>query len=160
MDARTNLVQSIGLLILRLGAGGFLATHGWGKVQMVIKGQFDNFPDPLHIGSKLSLISAAGAEFVCSILVMIGLATRLAALPPAFAMAVAAFVIHKADPLLAEQGFAVFKAGQSEFPKSKEPALMFLIPFLALVFTGPGLFSIDGWLWPRFRARKKAPAPE
>jgi uncharacterized membrane protein YphA (DoxX/SURF4 family) len=30
---------------------------------------------------------------------------------------------------------------------SKEPALLFLIPFLALVFTGAGRFSIDGLIW-------------
>ena len=149
MDTRpASLATSIGLLILRLGAGGFMASHGWGKVQMVLAGKFEEFPDPIGMGKKLSLISAAGAEFVCAMLVVIGLATRVAALPVVFTMGVAAFVVHKADPLLAG----------SPGP-AKEGALMFLIPFLTLVFTGPGAFSFDAWLWPRFRAKKEAATP-
>jgi len=131
-----DLLNSLGLLILRLGVGGYLATHGWGKLQMVMEGNFDAFADPLGLGKTMSLYLVTGAEFGCALLVMAGFLTRLAAIPVVIAMGVAAFVVHSNDPWTMGQG-----------PMSKEPAMLFLIPFLALVFTGAGRFSIDGLIW-------------
>ncbi len=124
--------NAIGLLILRLGAGAYMASHGWFKVQLVMAGDFDKFGDPIGIGPTASVILVAFAEFVCPILIMVGLATRLAAIPTVIAMAVAAFVAHGGDPWTM----------QPDGP-SKEPALMFLIPYLAMIFTGAGALSID-----------------
>lgn len=144
MDTRNHdTPASIGLLILRLGIGGFLASHGWGKVQMVLAGSYDQFGDPIGLGSGASLVLVMIAEFVCSILVMIGLGTRFAAVLPVVAMAVAAFVAHAADPWTMGGGAALFMSGASQSWASKEPALLFLLPFLALVFTGAGRFSVD-----------------
>lgn len=155
MDARRqDSVGSFGLLILRLGFGGLMAIHGWGKVQMLLDEQGDTFPDLLggllgmELGGQLNLALAAGAEFVCAILVMAGLLTRLAALPVAATMAMAAFVAHENDPWTMGEAFLVWAADNTKFPASKEPALLFLIPFLALVFTGAGRFSIDALIWP------------
>ncbi len=134
----TEPLTSLGLLILRLGIGGFMLSHGWGKAQMLINGQADKFGDPIGLGSALSLILMVIAEFVCAILVMIGFATRLAAIPVVIGMAVAAFKVHANDPWTMQGGGG-----------SKEPALLFLIPFLALVFTGAGKFSVDGLIWRR-----------
>jgi putative oxidoreductase len=141
-----NLIGSFGLLILRLGVGGFMACHGWGKLQMMLAGDFDKFGDPIGLGSGLSLVFMVLAEFFCALLVMIGLATRLAAVPIVFGMGVAAFVVHGNDPWTMQQ------AGPS-----KEPALLFLIPFLALVFTGAGQLSVDNWIWRRWRERRAQP---
>src|SRR5207245_2433008 len=91
---RRELTTSLGLLILRLGMGGYLASHGWGKLQMLIAGDFDKFPDVIGIGSMLSLVLITLAEFVCAVLVAIGLFTRLAAVPVVIAMGVAAFAVH------------------------------------------------------------------
>lgn len=144
MDARPqDTAPSIGLLILRLGMGGYLATHGWGKLQMVLAGSFDQFGDPIGLGSTASLTLVTFAEFVCAFLVMIGLGTRFAAVPVVVAMAVAAFVAHGADPWTMEGGYLLFTSGASESWASKEPALLFLVPFLALIFTGAGRYSID-----------------
>jgi putative oxidoreductase len=143
METRWDLTNSLGLLILRLGIGGYMMSHGWGKLQMVLAGDFDKFGDPLGLGSGLSLVMVVMAEFFCALLVMLGLATRLAAAPIVFSMGVAAFVVHASDPWTMQPVGA-----------SKEPALLFLIPFLALVFTGAGLFSIDGLIWPRWRERR------
>jgi putative oxidoreductase len=150
MDAnRSDLVSSFGLLLLRAGAGGYLATHGWGKLHMVIEGQFDAFADPIGLGLKPSLILAMLAEFGCSLLVVVGLFTRLAAIPVVFTMAVAAFVVHASDPWSMETAAKAYFAGTSKTWSSKQPALLFLIPFLALVFTGPGRFSLDRLIWAR-----------
>ena len=152
MDARRqDLKTSAGLLILRLGVGGFMAIHGWGKVQMVLAREFEKFGDPIGVGSAPSLVLVALAEFVCALLVTAGLATRLAAIPVVIAMGVAAFVAHGSDPWTMGEGARRFMAGEAQFWGSKEPALLFLIPFLALVFTGAGRFSIDGLLPSRAR---------
>ena len=42
---------------------------------------------------------------------------------------------------------------------SKEPALLFLVPFLALVFTGAGRFSLDGLIWRHWRGRRANAGP-
>jgi putative oxidoreductase len=114
-----------------------MMTHGWGKLMMLFRGEFDKFGDPLGIGNTMSLIGAAGAEFGCALLVVLGLMTRLAAIPLVFTMSVAAFIVHRADPWTMGAG------------ASKEPAMLFLIPFLALAFTGAGRFSLDAKLFGR-----------
>lgn len=117
---------SIGLLLLRLGAGGTMAVHGIQKLAKFgeLKG---GFPDPLGIGHLPSLVSAIGTELGCSVLVIVGLATRLAAIPVVFTMAVAAFLVHGDDPWA-----------------KKELAVLYGLVFLALVFTGAGRYSVDG----------------
>jgi putative oxidoreductase len=66
------------------------------------------------------------AEVFCSIAIILGLATRLVAIPLIITMSVAVFIIHADDPW-----------------QKKEFALLYLVPFLTLVFTGAGRFSLD-----------------
>ncbi len=138
-----GVVESLGLLILRVGVGGYMATHGWGKFQMVIAGDLDKFGDPIGIGSAASLSLIMFAEFVCALLIIAGAATRLAAIPPVIGMGVAAFVAHAGDPWTAGAGARLFMSGEAQSWASKEPALLFLFAFLALAFTGAGRFSVD-----------------
>ena len=152
-NARHDMLNSAGLLIVRLGFGGYMLTHGWGKLQMVLAGQFDQFADPIGIGTTLSLLLVTFAEFFCALAIMIGLGTRLAAIPLVFAMIVAAFIAHGSDPWTMGGAVELFFAGETEFPASKEPALLFGFAFLALVFTGPGLFSLDTLIKPKVLER-------
>ena len=148
-ERRQGILTSIGLLVLRVGIGGYLMTHGLPKVLMAAGGKFDEFADPIGMGKTLSLLSAAGAEFFCGLLVVLGLLTRIAAVPAAFTMGVAAFVVLKAEP------YTATAAGSGA---SKEMALLFLIPMVTLLFTGPGWFSLDALVYPylgRRRARRR-----
>jgi len=129
--SNTDTPSSIGLLGLRVGAGVYMATHGWSKVMMVVNGEFERFGDPLGIGKTPSLIGAAGAEFVCALAVALGLFTRFTAVPVVFTMLTAAFLVHGGDPWMMGGG------------ASKEPALLYATMFLALVFLGGGRFSLD-----------------
>ena len=147
-----ELGTAVGLLILRVGIGGYLATHGWSKLQMALEGAYAMMGDPIGIGARPSLWLLVFAELVCASLLVAGLATRLAALPIIVAMAVAAFVAHAADPWTMEQGAKLFMSGQAQFWGSKQPALMFLVPCAALVFTGAGRFSLDALIARRGRA--------
>lgn len=144
MDPGTqDAAASAGLLILRLGVAGYMITHGWSKVTMLMERQFEMFGDPIGIGPVASLVLVVLAEFLCAILVVAGLATRLAAIPIVITMAVAAFVAHGADPWTMTEAAMRFFSGASKSWASKQPALTFLFVFLALVFTGAGRYSLD-----------------
>lgn len=122
---RKPISVDLGLLILRLVFGIALITHGWPKFMNVIQGNFQ-FGNPIGVGPELSLILSAFAEFICSVLVILGLATRLATVPIIINMSVALLIVHSGDDF-----------------GTKEKALLFLAAFLTLFFTGPGKYGID-----------------
>lgn len=109
-----------------------LIGHGWGKL-MSFSDKADSFPDPLGIGSFMSLLCTVLAEVVFAALVTAGLLTRAALLPLIFTMGVAAFVVHGGDPL--------FGPGPS-----KEMALLYMSAYLVIFIGGPGKFSVDHYL--------------
>lgn len=154
-----NWAASVGLLILRIGVGSYMLSHGLGKLNMLLDGNFAMMGDPIGLGPQLSLVLVTFAEFACAALVIVGLGTRLAAVPVVFAMCVAVFVAHSADPWSMETAAMRFFSGESQTWFSKEPAMLFLIPFLALACTGPGRLSLDTLVvaaWRRRPARKAA----
>ncbi len=155
---RTGMAASIGLLILRLGIGGYLVTHGWGKLHMLLAGGAARFGDPIGLGSTLSLALVTVSEFLCALLIIPGLATRFAAIPVVVSMSVAAFVVHAGDPWTMDTAAKAFFGGASKTWFSKEPALLYLIPFLSLAFTGGGRLSLDALIASR-RNRRRAKAP-
>ena len=71
------------LLFLRLFIGGMMLSHGWAKLAS-FSTLSATFPDPLGVGSTLSLLLILFAEVGCSCLLIFGLMTRLAALPLMF----------------------------------------------------------------------------
>ncbi|QDV44631.1 Putative oxidoreductase CatD [Stieleria neptunia] len=118
-------LRSAGLLVLRVGIGCLMLVHGLAKLNG-FSTMSESFPDPIGMGSTLSLVMAIGAEVGCSLLLIIGFATRFASLPLAFTMIVALFVVHAADPW-----------------QAKELAAVYLLVYVSLALTGPGLFSVD-----------------
>lgn len=121
--------ESIGILAARIGFGGMMLTHGWPKLERVISSGKLQFGDPIGLGPEISLILTIFAEFVCSILIILGLKTKLAAIPPAFTMLVAAFIVHADDPF-----------GKKEF------ALLYFFGFFILIFVGSGQYSMDNYM--------------
>jgi putative oxidoreductase len=123
---------SLALLILRLGAGGMLIFgHGWDKLAHFSE-KTAMFPDPVGLGSAASLALATFAEFFCALAIVLGLATRVAAIPLVINMLVAALIFHAGDP----------------WPK-KELALLYATPFITLLLAGGGKYSLDALIWPR-----------
>lgn len=153
-ERRRERGVSIGLLVLRLGVAGYLLTHGRGKLEMLLAGQFEQFGDPVGLGSEASLVLITVAEFLCSLLVILGLGTRFAAAVIVVGMAVAAFVAHAQDPWTMEQGYKLWVSGAAQSWASREPALLYLIPALALVFTGAGRYALDALLGRRRRGAR------
>ena len=135
LSGPTNLGVDVGLLVLRLWAGGFMVIgHGIGKMQIA---NTAGFPDPLGIGNQASWLGAVVSEVFMAGLIALGLCTRAAAIPAIFTMVIAAFVIHGSDPFFMSGGAA------------KEPALMYLLSYVAILFAGPGKLSIDHLLFGR-----------
>lgn len=94
--------------------------------------KFLHFPAPLMPGPLPPMLIAAGViEVVTSVLITLGLFTRIAAFIASGEMAVAVFTFH--------------------FPKSfwptlngGESAILFAFIFLYIAAAGPGAWSIDG----------------
>jgi putative oxidoreductase len=119
-------LNSIGLLLLRAGAGGLLFFgHGLPKL-LHWSERAQRFANPIGLGSEVSFALVVFAEVVCALAVVLGLATRVAAGPVVFFLLVAAFVQNGAAPF-----------------DDKELALVYLIPFATLMLTGAGHYALD-----------------
>lgn len=116
-------MNDLGLLLLRISAGGFMITHGWAKVTNYAA-YSTQFADPIGLGQQMSLNLAIFAEVGCAMLLVIGLFSRLALIPLMVTMSVAAFVAHAADPF-----------------QKKELALLYLVMYVVLFLMGPGKYS-------------------
>lgn len=116
------------ILIIRVPAGLFLIQYGYEKFSKYSEWSKD-FPDPLGVGSPVSLALCISAELVAAGFLVLGLFTRFALVPLIINMAVVGFVIHANDPM-----------------RTKEHALTFLFTFIALFLIGPGKYSIDNFL--------------
>lgn len=120
-----NYVNII-ILVIRISIATLMISHGLSKLNMLFAGGEFQFPDPIGVGKTASLALAVFAEVVCSFLILIGLATRLATLPLIITMLVAVFVIHGADPI-----------------DVKELGILYLLFYVLLLVTGSGKFSVD-----------------
>ncbi|WOK08448.1 DoxX family protein [Imperialibacter roseus] len=119
-----------GLLVLRLAFGfSLMYGHGWGKMMRLFGPDEIKFADPFGFGPAFTLSFAVFAEVICAILVMAGLFTRTALIPPFITVATAFFTVHFSQ----------------EFSQ-QEKVILFAFAFLALFFTGPGKISLDGYL--------------
>jgi putative oxidoreductase len=114
------------VLLLRVSIAAFMITHGWPKLSKLLAGGEIQFGNPIGLGPTLSLILVVFSEVFCSILIGIGLGTRLATLPLMVTMLVAAFVSHGADPF-----------------GRKETALLYLLIYLTLFVIGSRKYSVD-----------------
>jgi putative oxidoreductase len=86
----------------------------------------------MPVPTLLSWLAAFG-EFGGGLLLALGLLTRFGALLVITVMAVALTKVHLHDPW-----FTPLTGGAA-----KEPALLYLLPAVALLFTGAGRFSLD-----------------
>jgi putative oxidoreductase len=139
---------SFGLLLIRCVVGVVMFYHGSQKLFGWFDGPgmeaFTGYVDSMHllpaawnVPAKYLAYAAAVSEFGGGILLVVGLATRFAAVFIAATMAVAIYKVHSHAFLVSEKGM--------------EYALTLMVVAIGLVFTGPGAFAID-----RMFARRKA----
>lgn len=129
-----SVVKDIALLVVRVFIGFAMLSHGFPKLQMLLDGKNDFF-DFLGLGPQISLGLTVFAEFVCSILLILGLFSRIALGFLIFTMIIAGFVVHGADP----------------FAK-QEMSLVYLSVYLLLMVFGVGKVSVDYMIEKRKRA--------
>lgn len=122
-----NTKVSALLLAARVIFGLLLASHGWQKLAG-FSAMAPQFPDPLGMGSELSLGMAVFGELVCSVAFIFGFLTRLAVIPMIFTMIVAFVMVH---------GGSVAEG---------ELAFLYLVVFVLLFLAGPGRYSADGFI--------------
>lgn len=128
--------NQMGIIFLRICVGVMMLMHGLPKLWLLLRGGGSEWLDPIGLGSTLSLALCAFAETVCSLMLIVGLFTRLSALVLLINFWVAVFVVH------AQGGGA-----QAELP------LLYLICYGTLVCTGAGPFSLDTLLKRRLHCR-------
>lgn len=113
---------------LRLIVGVLMLIHGVQKVSA-----YDvlstTFPDPLGMGSQLSLNLAIFAEVLCSVAVICGFMFRLALIPLMVTMIVAGFLVTSAG------GWA-----------AQELPVLFLLIYALMFLSGPGRYSLDSYI--------------
>ena len=118
----------VALLVLRVWIGTTMLTlHGAGKIAKLLEPPVQ-FPDYFGIGSTASLGLVIFGEVVCSVLLVLGLFTRFAALAGGITMAVAFFLAHKA-----------VLAGDH----NGEMAFIYLATYVTLFLAGAGRISLD-----------------
>lgn len=122
---KTNLTDK-GSLILRVAFSiSLIMVHGWDKLSMVLAGDFD-FLDPIGIGPTFTLILLAVAEFICPILIIVGIKVRYAAIPIIIAMLVALLIFHSGDSF-----------------EERELAYVYAVAFITIWFLDAGKYSLD-----------------
>lgn len=120
---------NFGLLLLRVMLGVLLMYHGYSKLSN-FNAMKDSFMSFMGMSSMVSFSLIIFAEFFCGLFLILGLFTRLICIPIIIGMAVAAFVAHGGD---------IF--GKAEMP------VMYMSAAIAIFFTGPGKYSLDGGIW-------------
>lgn len=121
--------------MVRVFVGFAMLSHGFPKLQMLLAGGKIEFFDFMGLGPQISLILTVFAEFVCSILLILGLFTRVSLGFLIFTMIIAGFVVHGADPF-----------------EKREMALVYLSVYLLLMVIGAGKISVDHMIERRKRA--------
>ncbi|PQA58791.1 DoxX family protein [Siphonobacter curvatus] len=112
-------------LVLRVGTGLLMLPHGYQKLSNYAEKK-NEFMSLFGLGSPTSMALAIFAEFFCSILLVLGLFTRVATIPLIITMLVAAFLAH---------GGEIF--GEAEL------ATHYLVAYVTILILGPGDYSLD-----------------
>lgn len=131
----SSVPKDLVLLVVRVFIGFAMLSHGFPKLQMLIGGEKIEFFNFIGLGPQISLILTVFAEFVCSILLILGLFTRVSLGFLIFTMIMAAFVVHGADPF-----------------EKREMSLVYLSVYLLLMVFGAGKVSVDHMIEKRKRA--------
>jgi putative oxidoreductase len=125
---KTN--KDLGLTLLRVVVGVVFLAHGYQKLFIYgIGGVTAAFTQMGILAPHLSAYLATFAEFFGGIALLLGLFTRLAAIPVAVNMVVAILQVHLQSGFFAPKGI--------EFP------LTLLAANIALVLAGGGAFALD-----------------
>lgn len=127
---------SLLLLAVRILFGVLLITHGIQKIENFSVLSAGAFPDPLRMGSHLSLCLAIFGELICSIAFIAGFLYRLSMIPMIVTMLVAFTSVHGGN---VSEG---------------ELAFIYLVVFILMYLAGPGKYAVDRFIVNKLNAKK------
>lgn len=125
---------SLLLLCLRLFFGVMFMLHGVEKIYNYTELCFV-FPDPIGIGSEISLLFAIFAELMCSLAFIFGALYRLSMIPMLIIMLVAFLHVHNGS---------IFQG---------ELSLIYLTVFILMYIAGPGQYAVDAKIYEYLHAK-------
>lgn len=130
------------LLLLRLNVGVLFMTSGWGKIHDLAS--VTTFFAELHIPlPAFNAVLVASTELIGGALLIVGLATRLAALPLAFTMLIA-IITAKLDDI----------GGIADVAATDE--VTYGLVLLTLAVFGPGKLALDRLIEAALASRARA----
>jgi putative oxidoreductase len=139
--SRLEGAQWIPQLLTRLFVGYFFFETGWSKVHDLdaMAQRFAGWGIPFP---AFNAALSGYTELIGGALILIGLFTRLAAIPLFINMVVAILTVKMKKV-----------TGLDDFVELDEP--LYALAFLWLFFSGPGWVSLDHLLWARVRRRTR-----
>lgn len=141
-------IQSPFLLLVRLYWGWQFMQTGWGKVNNL--GKVTDFFTSLGIPAPgLNAHFIAGLELIGGVLLILGLASRLIALPLTIDMLVAYLIADR------EALFSVISDPDKFYAAAP---FTFLVASLIVLAFGPGKLSIDAWIGARYKSAGESTA--
>jgi len=125
-----------GILLIRLIIGLLMAFYGYEKLihfqEMAVSDFWAKNVSFLGLKGSFPLALTIFAEFFCSLLLILGLFTRLSLLPLLFCMAYIFIVIFP---------FSIINKGDNGMEMNT--AFLYFIIYAGLFYTGPGKYSLD-----------------
>lgn len=130
---------SLGLLLVRIIIGVVMAFIGYEKLihfnEMAASDFWAKEVSFIGMTGKIPLALTVFAEFFCSLLLLIGLFTRLSLIPLLICMGYIVVVVAQ---------FSIIDSGDNGVQVNT--AFVYFIIYLALFLTGPGKYSVDAQL--------------
>ena len=120
-------------LLFRVVVGLSLMTHGYSKLMRLVEGKVWGRTH-LFFNEEVSFALITFAEFFAPLLIILGLGTRLFAIPVTYAFIIIVFDAHWDDP----------------FTKM-EKGLLFLISYVFIFMVGPGKISLDNLISKKYK---------
>ena len=120
-------------LLFRVVVGLSLMTHGYSKLMRLVEGKVWGRTH-LFFNEEVSFALITFAEFFAPLLIILGLGTRLFAIPVIYAFIIIVFDALWGDP----------------FTKM-EKGLLFLISYIFIFMVGPGKISLDNLISKKYK---------
>ena len=142
LNAANPINLSFGLLLIRIIIGVLMAFYGYEKLthfnEMAASDFWAKNVSFLGMTGKFPLALTIFAEFFCSLLLIVGLLTRLALIPLLICMGYIVVIVGH---------FSIIDSGENGM--NVNSAFVYFIIYLGLYFTGSGRYSLDAMLGKR-----------
>ena len=137
--------QEVAALLLRVTLGMGFMEHGWAKISRGTAGfekllAFEGVP-LAHLNGMI----APYVELLGGLALIVGAYVVVVAVPLLITMLVALFFVQGHYGFSAVKTVGLSPAGPLFGPPGYEINLLYITGLVSLIFTGPGLWSVDAW---------------